>query len=66
MITMTTPIAQCKAAGLANLQELINVSGIAKSTLLGWHRQDQVKFKLAIDAALYRSGHRQTKPCGYT
>lgn len=49
-----TPSSQCKDAGLASLQELINVSGIAKSTLLGWHRQDQVKFKLAIDAVSYR------------
>ena len=49
-----TPSSQCKAAGLTNLQELINVSGIAKSTILGWHKQDQVKFKLAIDAVLYR------------
>jgi len=48
-----TPNQQCKQAGLS-LAELVRLSGIAVSTLKDWHKSNQVKFTLAIDAALYR------------
>jgi hypothetical protein len=48
-----TPNQQCKQAGLT-LAELVSLTGVAVSTLKDWHKSNQVKFKLAIDAALYR------------
>jgi len=56
-----TPSSQCKAAGLASLKELIDTSGIAKSTLIDWHRNDQRKFKLAICAVLYMKKDKEGK-----
>jgi hypothetical protein len=50
-----SPSHQCWSAGLNGLAELVRLTGIAKSTLEGWHKVDgQVKFLAAIDAALYR------------
>jgi hypothetical protein len=49
-----TPTQTCKQAGLKSLAELARLSGVARSTLIDWHKSNQVKFKLAIDAALYR------------
>tara|TARA_R110000851_G_scaffold306132_1_gene464329 strand:- start:202 stop:393 length:192 start_codon:yes stop_codon:yes gene_type:complete len=50
-----SPSRQCWAAGLSGLAELVRLTGIAKSTLEGWHKVDgQIKFSAAIDAALYR------------
>ena len=48
-----TPNQQCKQAGLT-LAELVSLTGLAVSTLKDWHKSNQVKFCLAIDAALYR------------
>jgi len=48
-----TPNQQCKQAGLT-LAELVSLTGVAVSTLKDWHKSNQVKFCLAIDAALYR------------
>ena len=55
-----TPNQQCKQAGLS-LAELVRLSGIAVSTLKDWHKSNQVKFKLAIDAALYRKDKENIK-----
>ena len=50
-----SPSHQCWSAGLNGLAELVKLTGIAKSTLEGWHKvEGQVKFLAAIDAALYR------------
>ena len=49
-----TPSKQCKAAGLDSLAELVRVTGLSKRTLINWHHNDQDKFQLAIDGALWR------------
>jgi hypothetical protein len=50
-----SPSHQCWASGLSGLAELVRLTGIAKSTLEGWHKvEGQIKFSAAIDAALYR------------
>jgi len=49
-----TPTNQCRQAGLSSLAELVRLSGVPRSTLIDWHTSENPKFKLAIDAALYR------------
>lgn len=52
---LLTPSEQAKQAGLSSLAELQALTGIPRRTLYDWHgAEDQAKFKLAIDAALYR------------
>lgn len=53
-----TPSQQAKQAGLNSLAELIRLTGLPERTIHDWHKMNQTKFKLAIDAALYRKGMR--------
>jgi len=54
-----TQTQKCRDAGLRGSTELQELTGVAASTLRDWHlNEDQTKFKLAIDAALYRKGKR--------
>ena len=53
-----TPSQQAKQAGLNSLAELQTLSEVPYKTLLNWHKTSENKFKLAIDAALYRQGKR--------
>ena len=45
---------QAKQAGLNSLAELIRLTGLPERTVHDWHKHNQTKFQLAIDAALYR------------
>ena len=50
-----TASQQCWEAGINGLAELGRATGISVDTLKGWHKvEGQIKFKVAIDAALYR------------
>tara|TARA_R110000851_G_scaffold108179_1_gene229206 strand:- start:235 stop:408 length:174 start_codon:yes stop_codon:yes gene_type:complete len=49
-----TASQQCWAAGISGLAELARTTGVPLGTLKDWHKSNQVKFTLAIDAALYR------------
>ena len=49
-----TASRQCWVAGLNGLAELARITGVPLGTLKDWHKSNQVKFTLAIDAALYR------------
>jgi len=49
-----TPSEQCKQAGLDSLAELQRLTGTPQRTLIDWHRTNPDRFKMAIDAALYR------------
>jgi len=53
-----TATEQCREAGLQGSTELHNLTKIPHSTLYDWHKNNQLKFKLAIDAALYRKSKR--------
>lgn len=54
-----TPSKTAKAAGFKNLSELSRLSGVAIRTLQDQHKDNPEKFKLAIDAALYRKLSQQ-------
>mgnify|MGYP003675229751 FL=1 len=46
---------QCWAAGINGLAELARATGVPLGTLKDWHKvKGQIKFKVAIDAALHR------------
>lgn len=51
-----SPDQQCKQAGLNGSAELIELANIPKRTLYDWFHKEPAKFKLALDAALYRKG----------
>lgn len=55
-----TPSEQCKSSGLESLAQLVRLSGVPKRTLLDWHKHNQVKFTLAIDAVLWRIRNGQS------
>jgi hypothetical protein len=54
-----TPSKQAKQAGLNSLAELIRLTGLPERTVHDWHKHNQTKFKLAIDAAKYRKGKNE-------
>ena len=43
-----TPSEQCQKAGLSSLAELIKLSGIAKQTLIDWHKTKPRLFELVL------------------
>ena len=53
-----TPSEQAKQAGLNSLAEPIRLTGLPERTVHDWHKMNQTKFKLTIDAAKYRKEKR--------
>lgn len=53
-----TPSQQAKQAGLNSLAELMRLTGLPERTVHDWHKHNQTKFQIAIDAALYRKEKR--------
>lgn len=49
---------KCIDNGFCDLDDLSSVSRVSKQELIHWVMKDENKFKLAIDAALYRKGMR--------
>tara|TARA_R110000851_G_scaffold326435_1_gene495093 strand:+ start:232 stop:405 length:174 start_codon:yes stop_codon:yes gene_type:complete len=49
-----TASQQCWEAGINGLAELARITKVPLGTLKDWHKSNQVKFKVAIDAALHR------------
>lgn len=49
---MTSPSEQCKAAGLKSLTELVGITGESKQTIINWHKNKPILFKLVLLGAL--------------
>lgn len=56
-----TPSEQVEQAGLNGSAELIELANIPRRTLYDWYHKEPAKFKLALDAALYRKGKQNEK-----
>ena len=49
---MTSPSDQCKAAGLNSLAELVLITSESKQTLINWHKNKPILFKLVLLGAV--------------
>jgi hypothetical protein len=50
-----TPSQQAKAAGLKNLNQVIELSGWPRSTLVDMHRKHPVRFEIVLLGCLSKS-----------
>ncbi len=46
------PSAQCKAAGLDSLAQLARITRVSEQTLINWHRDKPVLFKVVVAGAV--------------
>ena len=47
-----TPSRQAKAAGLKNLTQVSNLTGVSLNTLTNWHRDKQKLFAMVIEGCV--------------
>jgi len=47
-----TPSQQAKAAGLKNLTQVMNITGVSLNTLTNWHRNKHDLFKVVLAGAV--------------
>jgi len=49
-----TASQKAKAAGLKNLDELVDISGESRQTLNNWHKKKPLKFELVLKGAVVK------------